>query len=271
MLNFTESLNQAVTISGATAEEAQGALVQLSQGIAATELRGQELRSVLEQLPFVAQVIADHFDVARGSLIKLGEQGKISAGAILEAFRNAREEIGERFARIIPTISQSFTVFRNNLVGYIGRVNESLGATRVLSQLIIGLSGNLDTVGMAAQSLAFILGVVLARRAIPTLISAVRALTVAVISNPLGALATAAVTITAVLVGFRNSIRVTSESAATLGDVFAATGNLILSVLQPAIDELLSLFRSLSEFLGETLTFDLKGILTFFALIGDRA
>ena len=72
LLNFTESLNQAVTISGATAEEAQGALVQLSQGIASTELRGQELRSVLEQLPFVAQVIADHFDVARGSLIKLG-------------------------------------------------------------------------------------------------------------------------------------------------------------------------------------------------------
>ena len=271
LLNFTESLNQAVTISGATAEEAQGALVQLSQGIASTELRGQELRSVLEQLPFVAQVIADHFDVARGSLIKLGEQGKISAGAILEAFRNAREEIGERFARIIPTISQSFVVFRNNLVGYIGRVNESLGITRVLSQLIIGLSGNLDTVGMAAQSLAFILGVVLARRAIPTLISAVRALTVAVVSNPLGALATAAVAITSVLVGFRNSIRVTSESAATLGDVFAATGNLILSVLRPAIDELLSLFRSLSEFLGETLTFDFKGILTFFALIGDRA
>ena len=47
LLDFTESLNQAVTISGATAEEAQGALIQLSQGIAATELRGQELRSVL--------------------------------------------------------------------------------------------------------------------------------------------------------------------------------------------------------------------------------
>ena len=86
LLNFTESLNQAVTISGATAEEAQGALVQLSQGIASTELRGQELRSVLEQLPFVAQVIADHFDVARGSLIKLGEQARFRRVQFLKRF-----------------------------------------------------------------------------------------------------------------------------------------------------------------------------------------
>ena len=271
LLNFTESLNQAVTISGATAEEARGALIQLSQGIAATELRGQELRSVLEQLPFVAQVIADHFDVARGSLIKLGEQGKISAGAILEAFRNAREEIGERFARLIPTLSQSFTVFRNNLVGYIGRANESLGITQTLSIALIGLSENLDTISMGVQTLAFVLGVTLARRAIPAAITGIRALTVAIIANPIGAIATALTTVAALLFGFRNSLKLTEDSAVTLGDVFASTGSVILGILQPAIDELLGLFKSLSEFLGVTLTFDLKGILTFFALIGDRA
>ena len=56
-LEFTESLNQAVILSGASATEAQAGLIQLSQGLASGALRGDELRSVLEQLPVVSDVI----------------------------------------------------------------------------------------------------------------------------------------------------------------------------------------------------------------------
>jgi phage-related minor tail protein len=44
VLQFTKSLNQAVKLSGATAVEAENAIIQLSQGLAIGALRGDELR-----------------------------------------------------------------------------------------------------------------------------------------------------------------------------------------------------------------------------------
>ena len=71
LLQFTESVSQALILSGASAQEARGALIQLSQAIASGRLRGDELRSVLEQLPVVAQTIADSLGVTRGEFDRL--------------------------------------------------------------------------------------------------------------------------------------------------------------------------------------------------------
>lgn len=51
LFQFTESLNKAIKLSGASAQEARGGLIQLSQGISSARLSGDELRTVLEQLP----------------------------------------------------------------------------------------------------------------------------------------------------------------------------------------------------------------------------
>ena len=105
-LQFTEALNQAVILSGASAQEANAGLRQLSQGLASNRLSGDELRSVLEQLPLVADVIAESMQVTRGELRKMGEQGLITADIVLKAFREARVELAEKFAETIPTIGQ---------------------------------------------------------------------------------------------------------------------------------------------------------------------
>ena len=167
LTSFTESLNQAVIISGATSAEASNALIQLSQGLASATLRGDELRSVLEQLPFVARVIADHLGVTIGQLRMLGAQGRITAKSILEAFRETREEIEARFLRLTPTISQSFAVLQNNILRYIGEANEASGVTAALSRVIFGLANNLNLAVSAGQTLGLALLVALASRAIP--------------------------------------------------------------------------------------------------------
>ena len=70
-LGFTEALNQAIVLSGVKAQEANAGLIQLSQGLASGTLRGDELRSVLEQLPKVADLIADQLGVARGEFMSI--------------------------------------------------------------------------------------------------------------------------------------------------------------------------------------------------------
>lgn len=163
LLDFTQSLNQAVVLSGASASEASAGLIQLSQGLASGALRGDELRSVLEQLPAVADVIAKSLGVTRGELRQLGQDGKITAQVVLDAFAKARTELNDRFATTLPTIGQAFTVLGTKATEAVARVNELTGASTKFAQVLIFLAENvgpqedfgkaLEEAGTAANSL----------------------------------------------------------------------------------------------------------------------
>lgn len=134
-LQFTKSLNQAVILSGASAQEAQAGLIQLSQGLASGTLRGDELRSVLEQLPLVADVIARQMGVTRGELRELGKEGEITAEIILDAFKASRQELEDKFSKTVPTIGQAFTVLKNNLISLVGQFQQ--GSTSLAELVLI--------------------------------------------------------------------------------------------------------------------------------------
>lgn len=153
-IRFTESLTKASILSGASTQEANAALIQLSQGLASNRLSGDELRSVLEQLPFVADVIAKELGITRGELRKFGEEGKISAEAVLRAFRNAEEEIDRLFADTIPTIGQAFQVATTNFLEFLDRFDDATGSSEKVAKAIILVSENLDLVVKAAAGVA---------------------------------------------------------------------------------------------------------------------
>ena len=162
-LDIIETINQAVIVSGVTSREASNALVQLAQAFDENRLRGQELRSVMQQLPRVADILTKSLGTTRGGLRKLSEQGKITGEVMARAFREAREEIAEEFALTIPTIDQSFVRFRNRLVVFVGALDKTISVFRLLSRAIVRAGENIETI-------ARIIGVVLVAR----LTSAVR-------------------------------------------------------------------------------------------------
>ncbi len=143
-LDFTKSLNQAVILSGASATESAAGLIQLSQGLASGTLRGDELRSVLEQLPAVADVISKSLGITRGELRQMGQDGKITADIIIEAFKQAAGELDANFATTVPTVGQAFTVLENSVMGFVAATNEATGATSILANFLIGLSQIID-------------------------------------------------------------------------------------------------------------------------------
>ena len=154
-VRFTESLAKATIISGASAREANAALIQLGQGLASNRLSGDELRSVLEQLPFVAQVIADELGVTRGALRQLGREGRLTADTILEAFRNAEDTIDQLFENTTPTISQAFQVLSNEALDLVDRLDDATGGSAALASSIIGLSKALDAIASGLVVAAF--------------------------------------------------------------------------------------------------------------------
>ena len=198
LIDFTESLAKTIAISGATSYEAQGALTQFSQALAATALRGDELRSVLEQLPEVSNIIAKRFGVSSGELAKLGEQGLITSKQIIAAFRDSREEIEERFGKTVPTISQSFTVLRNQILVTLGELDRGSGFTANFSKAVLFVAKNIDVVVQALGNLAIFLGPRYVLGAIVKLGAVVRA-------NPLGLILTAASLLIAIVPDFQKA------------------------------------------------------------------
>lgn len=142
----TETVSKAMIVSGATAQEANAAIIQLSQGLQSGTLRGDEFRSVAEQAPRLLKAMADSLGVTTGELRALAGQGKLTADVVAKSIYDASAAIDKEFNNTIATFSQKLTVANNNLLKFAG-TNESVGgATSVLGDGILLLSQNLDSV-----------------------------------------------------------------------------------------------------------------------------
>ena len=256
LTQFTESMNKAIILSGASGREANAGLIQLSQGIASGALRGDELRSVLEQLPVVADVIAKQMGVTRGELRAMGAEGAITADIILKAFAAARDELSDRFGKTIPTISQSFQVLRNSLVKTIGAFNNSNGAAKLFSVTLISLANNMETVLRTASAVAITIGTVLAVNAIPKAITAIKALTAAMVANPIGILAVGLAALISYFITFGDQLSAETGKLATFHDVAVATWSSITA----AFSKFINFFQANFGFIGKYATEIFQGI-----------
>ncbi len=256
LIDFTKSLNQAIILSGASATEAQAGLIQLSQGMASGTLRGDELRSVLEQLPAVADVIAKQLRVTRGELRKMGEDGKITANTILDAFQSARGELEERFGKAVPTIGQSFQVLKNNVIDMVGRFDQATGASEAISRALLFVSENLDTIAKVAVSAAAGLALVGgAASAVNLARNAVLALNAAIAATPVGFLLVGLTSAVTALTLFRDQVNLGVGDVTTLGDMMRALGETVGAVFgaiwQWAKDTFGPLIQLIQDWVGE--------------------
>ncbi|HEX2826062.1 MAG TPA: tape measure protein [Burkholderiales bacterium] len=152
-LRVTESINKSLIISGAAQESAAAALMQLGQGFASGTLRGEELNSVLEQTPRLAQAIADGLGISVGRLRELGQQGKLTADAVFNALLRQGEILDREFEKMPKTIAQSFTQLNNSLMKFVGTASEANGGAKALADLITLLAENVELLNVPLQAL----------------------------------------------------------------------------------------------------------------------
>ena len=105
--------NTATILAGATASESAGAFLQLSQALGSGVLRGQELNSILEQAPLIAQAIATEMNVAVGALKKLGEDGKITSDIVIRALGRVEREGAGQLEKALKGPAAAIKAFQN--------------------------------------------------------------------------------------------------------------------------------------------------------------
>jgi tape measure domain-containing protein len=78
-------VNKAALAAGLGTAETSGVFLQLSQALGSGALQGDELRSIMEQMPAVGQAVAKVMGVTVGEVKKLGSEGKITTEIMIKA------------------------------------------------------------------------------------------------------------------------------------------------------------------------------------------
>ena len=121
---MAETLNKALVVGGGTAEENKRALIQLSQGLSSGRLQGDELRSIREQAPYLASVLAEGLNkiddrfigTTVGDLKELGAQGELTSDVVIRALEAMQDQVDATFADKAPrTWAQGLTSIQNTV------------------------------------------------------------------------------------------------------------------------------------------------------------
>ena len=184
----TQVVQQAFALAGASAQEASGATRQLSQALASGVLRGQELNSVMEQAPLIAQAIADNLGVSLGQLRELAAEGRVTSEVVFQSLLNSAEQFNQAFANTTPTFAQLGTILRNRIVPIFGELANRLfptiqAAANGIARVFEFLSDNLNTVIQTVRILIALLVGRLLTAVIPALITGIGAFATAVVTG----------------------------------------------------------------------------------------
>jgi tape measure domain-containing protein len=138
--------NAAAKNFGLSAGSVQAAVLQLSQGLAAGTLQGDELRSIMEQMPPVAQAIAKEMGITVGQVKKFGSEGKITSDIVIKAIKGMNEtELGKLDTTLQSTAERLNTqrVAWNELSVTVGEVfvRASLPVIEAITKIAQSLTG----------------------------------------------------------------------------------------------------------------------------------
>ncbi|WP_368916351.1 tape measure protein [Proteus mirabilis] len=158
LAKLTSIINQGFIVSGATAIEAENAIIQLSQGIASGVLRGEEFNSVAEQGSRLMVALADSMGVGIGQLRKMAAEGKLTTDVVVKGLLSQGDAIGKEFAKTTRTMSQAFQEAGNNLTKFLGENTTIKASINVFSDAVITVSKNLDVMTDALALTAMTIG-----------------------------------------------------------------------------------------------------------------
>ncbi|HCD4622236.1 TPA: tape measure protein [Klebsiella michiganensis] len=155
---LTTIINQGFVVSGATAQEAENAIIQLSQGLASGALRGEEFNSVNEQGNRLIVALADSMGVSIGEMRNMAAQGKLTTDVVVNGLLSQGAVIGKEFANTTTTISQALQVAGNNITKFFGENSTVKTSAGIFNDAVVTASENIGLLSGALTAVAAIIG-----------------------------------------------------------------------------------------------------------------
>ena len=153
---MTVTFQQLAMLSGSSVKESQAAFIQFTQALSANRLSGEELRSVREQAPLVAQAIAKYMGISIGEIKKVAEEGKITADVMRGAMSQAAEDAAKKFAELPVTLERQQAALANAWQLTLAGLDSVLRQSDMWMFFNTGLTKALESFGKSFANVQFL-------------------------------------------------------------------------------------------------------------------
>lgn len=184
-LDYTESLSNALIVSGAKGEKAAAVQKALSDAMVLGKLSGDQLNRVLMDGDAVAQALAQEMGTTVTGLRQLGTEGKITSDIIANTVLKNQAKWADQAGSMPGTFGDVATAFANMTTTVVGRFDQITGASGTFATSMKGITDSvtdfansdsfeaaLDGIATAAQYAAVALAALATTQVVSVLASA---------------------------------------------------------------------------------------------------
>lgn len=222
VLNITEEVSMGMRLSGASSREAAMSMMELTHAFTVGTLTGREYRVLAKDAPAFLHEIQVASGKTGAEFAEMGKTGKITAQLLVDWLGKAAPDIRDKFGQMIPTVSEGFTIIRNAAEKFFGQAGVGSGVVDALGRAMKFVADNFETFGKAALGVGEAL---IGLYALEKIVGLVKALTLAIAANPLGALLIAVTAGVSLLRQFGDELQTSTKIWTNVGDKFVTIGD----------------------------------------------
>lgn len=145
LVDITETLNQALIVSGATQEESGNSMRQFNQAMMGGIVRAEEYNSMLENTPRVLEAVADGLGITMGQLREEMLASQLTSERFLQGLQNGSADVRAEFEKMPTTVDQALTTLENAFKDILSDANKASDATAGISGSILDLTETVES------------------------------------------------------------------------------------------------------------------------------
>lgn len=150
-LNITDSMSFAFTANATAADKATSATNAITSSIIKNKVEANSWSSIMAAIPTITADLAKQTGKTEQEILKLGATGKLSAKDLAAAFEVSRDKNEELANSMRNSAKDGFVRLANAATVYIGKLNETSGATNTFAAGLSFLGENIEYVANAGM------------------------------------------------------------------------------------------------------------------------
>lgn len=246
MLALTETVQKLGVMGGASTSALNAGLLQFGQLMGSGTAHAEELNSIIENLPLVADKIAKGLGMTVAEMRSLAKEGKLTSEQVFESLKGQTAAINEEFKKMPNSFGRSMNALGESMKKALGEMDQSTGITTKLADGLTMIADHADTVVNSIVAMgASALTLKLLTFNFNLVTVAVSRMTAAMLANPL---LTGAVAVTGVL-GFLYAVK---DEVFSIGQDQVTLANLVKATWEKTIKSVMDATKEMRVVLEVT-------------------
>lgn len=150
LLDLTATVQKLGVLGGASTQALNAGLLQFGQAMGAGTVRAEEFNSIIENMPLVAQKIAEGMGMTTAELRKLVLAGKVASKDVFESLMRQSESISKEFEKMPISLGRAMANLKGSIEAALGKLDSSIGVTKTLAA---GLQKVADNATLAVNAM----------------------------------------------------------------------------------------------------------------------